>query len=259
MRLRRQQTPTDRGNVPQVLAIHESTAMTDPSPNHEARTLLLKCYDGVLSTISVALPGYPFGSVVPFCLDRQGTQIILIADIAQHTKNIKADPRVSLIVFDRTASDLQANGRLTLVADAARIDNDDAAERYYRCFPDSRGYHRTHGFQFWRLQPRRLRFIGGFGAIHWLEPSDVLPVNPFSASEEASMVEHMNTDHVAAMRKYCAPYWPGDVGTITPQFAGCDRYGFHLVLPDQVLRIPFEAPVESAQDVRKALVALARK
>jgi len=109
------------------------------------------------------------------------------------------------------------------------------------------------------LQPRRLRFIGGFGAIHWLEPGDVLPINPFSVNEETSMVEHMNADHVDAMRKYCAPYWAGDVAAITPQFAGCDRFGFHLVVRDQVLRIPFDLPVESAQDVRKALVALARR
>lgn len=232
-----------------------------PSPALEARALLLKCYDGVLSTLSVAVPGYPFGSVVPFCLDRQGIPVILIADIAQHTKNIKACPHVSLIVFDRTAHDLQANGRLTLLADARLVDaaDEDTAERYYRLFPDSRGYHRTHGFQFWRLQPRRLRFIGGFGAIHWLEPEGVLPINPFSAEEEAGMVAHMNADHVAAMRRYCAPHWTGDLSAVVPQFAGCDRHGFYLVLADQVLRIPFDSPVETPVEVRKALVALARK
>ena len=234
---------------------------TDPTPSLEARALLLKCYDGVLSTLSVAVPGYPFGSVVPFCLDRQGLPVILIADIAQHTKNIKADPRVSLIVFDRAANDLQANGRLTLLADAKLADagDEDTAERYYRLFPDSRGYHRTHGFQFWRLQPCRLRFIGGFGAIHWLEPAGVMPVNPFTAEEEAGMVAHMNADHVDAMRRYCAPHWSGDLSTIVPQFAGCDGHGFHLVVADQVLRIPFDLPVSTPQDVRKALVALARK
>ena len=232
----------------------------DQAAAQEARNLLLKCYDGVLSTLSLAVPGYPFGSVVPFCLDRAGVPIILIADIAQHTKNIKEDPRISLIVFDRTAHDLQANGRLTLLADASLVaeEDDDTAERYYRFFPDARGYHRTHGFQFWRLQPCRMRFIGGFGAIHWLAPEDVLPVNPFSATDEAGMVAHMNADHVAAMRKYCAPHWASDLDHIVPQFAGCDAHGFHLVVADQVLRIPFASPVASPTEVRQALVALAR-
>ncbi|MSR14419.1 MAG: HugZ family protein [Gammaproteobacteria bacterium] len=231
------------------------------TPQQEARSLLLQCYDGVLSTLSVSIAGYPFGSVVPFCLDRQGAPIILIADIAQHTKNIKADSRVSLIVFDRGAPDLQANGRLTLIADASLIDigDQDTPERYYRCFPEARGYHQTHGFLFWRLQPRRLRFIGGFGAIHWLEPEEVLPVNPFTAVEEAGMVDHMNADHVAAMRKYCASLLVDDVDSVTPQFAGCDRYGFHLLVGARVLRIAFETPVNSPIEVRQALVALARR
>ncbi len=233
----------------------------DLAAAHEARNLLLKCYDGVLSTLSLAAPGYPFGSVVPFCLDRQGVPIILIADIAQHTKNIKSDPRVSLIVFDRTAHDLQANGRLTLLADASVVnaEDDDTAERYYRFFPEARGYHRTHGFQFWRLQPCRMRFIGGIGAIHWLAPESVLARNPFSAADEAGMVAHMNADHVAAMRKYCAPHLAGDLHSSEPRFAGCDAYGFHLVVAEQVLRIPFDSPVATPSDVRQALVALAHK
>jgi len=231
------------------------------SAGDEARSLLLRCYDGVLSTLSVTVSGYPFGSVVPFCLDRQGDPVILIADIAQHTKNVKADPRVSLIVFDRSARDLQANGRLTLLADAVLVDSadEDTAERYYRYFPDARDYHRTHGFQFWRLRARRLRFIGGFGAIHWLEPAQVLAPNPFTADEEAGIVAHMNADHVEAMRGYCRPHvGPATLGG-EPRFLGCDRDGFHLGLGELVIRIPFEAPVNSPREVRSALVALARR
>ena len=51
--------------------------MSKPDARDEARALLLACYDGVLSTQSVAMPGYPFGSVVPFCLDRAGQPVIL--------------------------------------------------------------------------------------------------------------------------------------------------------------------------------------
>ncbi|MGH8596438.1 MAG: HugZ family protein, partial [Gammaproteobacteria bacterium] len=178
-----------------------------------------------------------------------------------HTKNITADPRVSLIVFDRSASDLQANGRLTLLADAETLAgaDKDTPERYYRYFPASRNYHLTHGFQFWRLAPRRLRFIGGFGAIHWLAPNQVLTANPFSAADEVSMVAHMNADHVDAMRKYATRYWSGGLSAVVPRFAGCDRYGFHLLLEETVLRIPFGAPVESLDAVRRELIALARQ
>ena len=235
--------------------------MTRPEVLHEARELLLACYDGVLSTLSVAMAGYPFGSVVPFCLDRTGQPIILIANIAQHYKNVVADPRVSLMVFDRAADDLQANGRLTLLADAHRVEAglEDAAERYYRYFPEAHGYHQTHGFEFWRLALKRIRFIGGFGAIHWLEPASVHIDNPFAAAEEAGMVEHMNADHTDAMRDYLRPVLGAAVEAFTPTLAGVDAAGIHIKAGLRVYRVPFPAPVASAREVRSALVELAKR
>lgn len=235
--------------------------MANAAVASQARALLLSCYDGVLSTLSVALPGYPFGSVVPFCLDRQGQPIILIADLAQHYKNVAADPRVSLLVFERSADDLQAHGRLTLLADAARVavDDTDTAARYYRFFPESRGYHRTHGFEFWRLALCRSRYIGGFGAIHWLAPQALLLANPFSAVEEEGMVEHMNADHVAAMRDYLRAQLGAAVDTLQPAMAGVDAAGIHLKVGPRVYRVPFASPVSSAGEVRAALVALAQR
>ena len=235
--------------------------MTKPEVLNEARDLLLACYDGVLSTQSVAMPGYPFGSVVPFCLDRAGQPVILIANIAQHHKNVSADPRVSLMVFDRAADDLQANGRLTLLADASLVEAglEDAAARYYRHFPEARGYHQTHGFEFWRLALKRIRFIGGFGAIHWLEPEALATHNPFSPEEEAGMVAHMNADHVDAMQDYLRPVLGEAVNALTPTLAGVDGAGIHIKAGLRVYRICFPAPVQSAREVRGALVALAKR
>ena len=219
----------------------------------------VSCYDGVLSTLSVAVPGYPFGSVVPFCPDAHGHPVILIADIAQHRKNLVADGRASLMVFDRSVDDLQSNGRLTLLADAERVPADDAIipARYYRYFPEATGYHLTHGFEFWRLRVKRLRFIGGFGSIHWLEPEVVLQENPFVGDAEASMVAHMDADHVEAMRDYLRPRLGAAVDGLQPALAGVDREGIHIRTGQRIHRVPFPTPVEQPMDVRKALVALA--
>jgi putative heme iron utilization protein len=83
--------------------------------NHaDARGLLLEAKAGVLSTLSRDVPGFPFGSVVPHCLDRGGLPLTLIADIAQHTKNLLADPRASLTVTEAAEDgDVQAQARLT--------------------------------------------------------------------------------------------------------------------------------------------------
>src|SRR5688572_14619929 len=135
-----------------------------------ARALMLTESFGVLSTISVDVEGYPFGSVTPYCMDRMCRPIIYISPIAQHTKNIVADSRVSLTVIENGASeDVQAQGRVTCLANAIQSDDDrDASERYFRHFPSSRQYDRTHAFNFFRLELVRVRFIGGFGQIFWV-------------------------------------------------------------------------------------------
>ncbi|MCC7411735.1 MAG: HugZ family protein [Gammaproteobacteria bacterium] len=225
-----------------------------------ARNLLTTAYDGVLATVSVDVAGYPFGSVVPYCLDRGGRPIVLIASIAQHTRNVRADPRVSLTVFDRGVEDLQAGGRLTVVGDARALsaDETDAIERYYTYFPESRDYHLTHDFHFFRIAPVRWRYIGGFGEIFWFEPAAVLLENPFDAGVERAMIVHMNEDHHAALLRYCAQAGITVPAGATASMVGADAEGIHLRVGARIVRIRFPAPARDAQEVRAALVALAR-
>ena len=97
-----------------------------------ARELLLKEYRGVLSTHSKSMPGFPFGSVVPYCLDDQGRPLILISRIAQHTHNLQKDPKCSLLVGERGAEDVQAVGRITLLAEAEKLTDSAAIEEIGR-------------------------------------------------------------------------------------------------------------------------------
>ena len=222
-----------------------------------ARELLLKEYRGVLSTHSKSMPGFPFGSVVPYCLDAEGNPLILISRIAQHTHNLQKDPKCSLLVGERGAEDVQAVGRLTVLADARKLESPEAveaaAERYYRYFPDSRNYHSAHDFDFWVLQPVRHRYIGGFGAIHWLD--QVTLANPFAGKAELSMVEHMNSDHAKAIAHYVA--LSGLPDTEPAQMTGIDSEGMHLRIGQGLHWLAFPEPCNNPTQVREALVLLA--
>lgn len=136
----------------------------------EAREFLATIQSGVLSTHSVRFEGYPFGSVAPFVLDDDGNPLILISTIAEHTKNIAADSRVSLIAFDPGVADMQAGGRLTLLGEARLADKQDGAlrERYLARFPQAAKYFDMHDFLFYCIQVKQARYIGGFGKIHWV-------------------------------------------------------------------------------------------
>lgn len=222
----------------------------------QARALLLDEYQGVLSTLSVSMSGYPFGSVAPYCLNADGQLVILISRIAQHTHNISHDSKVSLTIIQSDVDDIQAGGRLTWVGDAEAIEDAIAAERYYRFFPQSRHYHKTHDFEFYRIKLVRARFIGGFGEIYWINPDALLCANPFAGEIEKSVVKHMNDDHQAAIIQYCMNAGEMIPKSIEPKMVGVDSEGFHLLLGERVIRIPFDAPVYTKGDVRKTLIAM---
>ncbi len=228
------------------------------SAARKARTLYAQSWQGVLSTLSLEMPGHPFGSVTTFTPDEKGRPVLQISRIAEHTRNIDADPRVSLILVEG-GDDFQQNARLTLVGKARRLEEKDAAtaaDRFFRRFPHAEAYQRAHDFSFYVIEPARLRYIGGFGQIHWLETDAVCQPNPFDTKAESAMVSHMNNDHTAALIGYCRMF---DIalGKETPRLSGIDGEGFDLMLGKRLARIDFDKPVSSADEVRKAMVELA--
>jgi putative heme iron utilization protein len=234
--------------------------LADQTVARSARELYASSHQGILSTLSLELPGYPFGSVITFAPDRSGRPVILISDIAQHTRNIAADARVSLTLTEG-GDDVQSTGRVTIVGNACQLpeeDIEDVAARYYRRFPHAADYHKAHDFSFYRIDPVRVRYIGGFGRIHWLGADELCLSNPFDEEVEAGMIAHMNADHVSAMSDYCRLFGI-DPQTRTPRMTGIDTEGFDLMLGKRLVRIPFEKPVASAIEVRQAMVALVQR
>jgi len=222
-----------------------------------ARRLLNHQSFGVLSTHSIDVRGYPFGSIAPYTLNHDGEPIILISSIAQHTRNIKESNKVSLTVFDPHADDPQAASRLTWIGDAESIDPSDAdsRDRYLRYFPSAESYFQTHDFSFYRVSLRRARFIGGFGEIYWIEPDAMLARNPFRDTEKG-IVDHMNQDHQKALNHYCKVLKGIDASVVS--MTGIDSEGFDMLAGKLKLRIDFDSPISTPEQARKELVRLAR-
>jgi len=223
-----------------------------------ARRYLRHHHSGVLSTLSKKLDGHPFGSLVPFVLDHAARPAILISRLAEHTGNIDADPRVSLLVH-AAGTDVQAASRLTLVGNATRVSGDVAAleARYLRYFPDAGRLLALGDFCFYRIEPLGLRFIGGFGDIRWIAATAYAPPADTIAECEADIVAHMNADHAAVLRDCCRHFRGSHAATVAMIGVDCD--GFDVRADGAVLRFEFAAPLANAQEVRAALVAMARE
>jgi len=223
----------------------------------DARRWLRAHRYGLLSTHSRAVEGYPFGSVVPYVLDHQGCPVMLISRLAEHTKNLAADARVSLVIHD-TGDDVQAQARVTLLGKAERVADPLTIEpRYERYFPATSGYRTQLDFEFWRIAPVTLRAIAGFAKAHWVSREAYTPPPNTLADDEPGILEHMNADHAHTLTDYCR------LQNITVKqgvtMIGVDCDGFDLNVDGELKRFEFDAPVVDAMAVRGALIALANK
>jgi len=223
----------------------------------EARHFLRSNHSGILSTHSAKFAGYPFGSVAPFVLDQQGQPLMLISTIAEHTKNIIADCRASLLVFT-SAEDLQANARLTLIGDVEQTDKNDLSlrARYLRYFPAAEQYFTAHDFYFYRLQIGQARYIAGFGSMSWMDGTEFKSAPSRLAGQETAILEHMNADHGDSLRAYCKHFHELPAEHVV--MLGIDSDGFDVRADGRLLRFQFEQPVTDAQSARAALVAMSQ-
>ncbi len=230
----------------------------------EAKKFLRTTRSGILSTHSTKFNGYPFGSVAPFVLDHDTQPVLLISSIAEHTKNIIANPKVSLLVFGGD-DDLQANARLTLLGEANKINIEDTnlRARYLRYFPQATSYFDMHDFAFYRIQIQQARYIGGFGKMNWMSSDELLtsiaPVSPL-ANQEADIIEHMNADHEDSLISYCKYFH--EIEATHAQMVGIDCDGFDVAAMVNkhpiTLRFNLEQQIYDAQSARVALVSLSK-
>ena len=211
---------------------------------------------GVLSTISKKFAGYPFGSITPYLVDHDGSLLILISTLAEHTKNILHDPRASLITHDQRDPHIQTQGRVTALGNAElEPDREQAGQRYLRYFPEAQSYFSMHDFSFYRIRPMAIRYIGGFGRIHWVDMENYT-VKPYSLIEsEPGVIAHMNADHQDTMRNYCKHFHRHEA--LDVEMVGIDIDGFDVRADGEVLRFEFAQPVTDAQQARTILVEMA--
>ncbi|MEN6585396.1 MAG: pyridoxamine 5'-phosphate oxidase family protein [Sulfuricella sp.] len=153
-----------------------------------ARRLLRSQHSAALATLSLKQAGHPFASGVDYFTDYAGRPVFLISSLAEHSKNITADPRISLLV-QGASNDVQASPRLTVVGKASGVSAAEAAglkARYLRYFPDAEQYFALDFF-FCRLEPEQLRYVGGFGVARWIASGDFLAAESgWEAAESAA-------------------------------------------------------------------------
>jgi hypothetical protein len=140
----------------------------------EALELIGSSRRGVLCTL---LPGggEPYGSLVDILPLPDGDAVLFLSGLAEHRKNLDADPRGSLLIGPAIGSpDALTQPRATIVGSAERLeDRAEFRDLYLAAHPASAAFIDFPDFAFYRLRAARVRYIAGFGRMGWI-PKDAL-------------------------------------------------------------------------------------
>ena len=238
-----------------------------PTPTHgeRARTLVANMGAGTLCTLAREPEGHPYGSFVVYGMDG-GTPVFLVSHLAEHTRNMLIDDRVSLLVAESGSGDALARGRVTLVGRAVQLEGaaaDTARTAYLAANPNASYYIDFRDFSLWGLTVESVRYIGGYGRMSWVEPTDWMGGEPDPlASIQPRILGHMNEDQREAMSLMCRAFTKAqEFSEVT--MTGIDRYGFEMSVKtdegSRPIRLAFEGAISTAQEAREQLVAITKK
>src|SRR2546427_7545922 len=231
----------------------------DFDPALAAKKLLREGRSGALATL-MAGSSDPYCSLVNVATAADGAPLLLISKLALHTKNVLADPRVSLMIDERKEGDPLQGARVMLMGAAAASGDPQARRRYLARQPEAEMFAGFADFAFYRVALERAHLVAGFGRIVDLKPQDVL-TETGDADEliaaEPDVLAHMNGDHADACRLYATKLLGAPAGDW--RCVGCDPEGLELQLDRTALRLPFPQRVHARGVLRDVLKQMAEE
>jgi putative heme iron utilization protein len=216
-------------------------------PAHAPLHLLHQTSSGTLATHAREPQGFPYPTLLPFAPDARHRPVILVSRLAEHTRNLQDDPRAGFLVAQTGDGDVLNAPRMTLLGRFERSDAQETeagfdagalARRYLRYHPDAERYLALGDFTFWTMRVERLRYIGGFGAMGWLDGADLDTLEPLAAADEEALIHFFETH--PARRDGLA-------------LRGVDRHGADLAIDGVPARYVFEAPQNDTQSLHVVL------
>ena len=214
------------------------------------------------AALATSFNGAPYGSLVLVTVDLDASPLLLLSELAQHSRNIAFDPRVSLLLDGTEGrADPLTGPRLTLLGQAQPTADPRCLARFVSHHPASALYAGFRDFRLFRIAVVRGHLVSGFGRIDWIDGTDFLfaPNTGGLAAAEPEILRHMNEDHSDAIAHY-AGVLLGRSGTGW-RMTGIDPEGIDMRRDGETARLDFVAPVRTpiltSDAARDALVQLA--
>ncbi len=208
--------------------------------------------------LATSLRGMPYASLALVAADLDASPLLLLSDLAQHSRNIAFDPRVSLLL-DGTEGHPEplAGPRLTVLGRAEAIVDPRRLARFTARHPSNAVYAGFADFRLYRMVVERGHLVAGFGRIEWIEAGDLLftgAADAFAAAEPPILAE-INGAHADTI-DLCAQRLLGRAGAGW-RLTGIDPEGVDLRRGDKTARLDFAVPALTPEAAYAVLARLA--
>jgi putative heme iron utilization protein len=226
-------------------------------PKEVAKKLMREARSGALATLMQG-NGAPYCSLVNVASAADGSPLLLISRLAVHTKNVLADPRVSLMLDERKEGDPLQGARVMLMGRAVATDDADVRRRYLARQPEAEMFASFGDFGFYRIALDGAHLVAGFGRIVDLGPPDLLTDLTGAdaiVAGESEIIAHINDDHADTVRLYATKLLGAADGEW--RCVGCDPDGLELQRDRTALRLAFPKRIKDTGPLRQVLKQLA--
>ena len=215
-----------------------------------ARRLMRLADRGALATLS-ARPspqgggGNPYASLVLVASDLDGSPLLMLSDLADHSRNIAADPRVSLLLAPGFGvAEPLAEARLSLVGQARAEPAERARQRFLERHPGAALYAGFADFRCYRIACEEAHLVAGFGRIRWLQGARLL-LGPEAFAlwpEGGNLARRLNVEDPERVERLGR----AASGATAPwRLTGVDAEGCDFRAGERTARLDFPAAVES--------------
>jgi putative heme iron utilization protein len=224
-----------------------------PNAAAQAKRLLRISRTGALATLGRET-GAPLTTWVGCASDFDGSPLFLFSQLAQHTKNLAADPRASLLLTSPPDRGDPLNHPRVTVGGPIRPHPDPyARKRYLQRNPKAKLYAPFADFAIYRMRIEAVHFNGGFGRADPLTAADLLTPEADAAAliaAEDRLLEEVN-DSVGSTAARLAPR--DDPGRRVWRAIGLDAEGLDLSAGGLTARVEFGAPAFDPTEWRRRL------
>ncbi|MBI3444241.1 MAG: pyridoxamine 5'-phosphate oxidase family protein [Magnetospirillum sp.] len=211
------------------------------------------------AALATSLDGGPYVSLVTVAFDHDLSPILLLSRLADHTRNLLVDARVSLLLDGTDGHpNPQTGPRVTLTGIAMESGDPRLKARFLARHPGAALYAGFGDFSIWRVGLDRGHFVGGFGRAVWFD-APLVPFEDaasFQGGEEGWLAE-INRDRPDLVSALAGVAGGDPQGGW--QLVGLDPDGCEMGAAGTILRLAFEQPPAVGESPLMALQALAAR